>query len=72
MSSADNAKHCQGKARKGCWVRLELELANGTRLELRIPGVVAASATYCADPLGEHVFMRVTDRFGKEKVSYIG
>lgn len=39
--------------RRGIWAWLRLDLADGSQVELRVPGVVSVSATCLSDPLGE-------------------
>lgn len=39
--------------RRGSWTWLRLDLADGSQLELRVPGVVGVSAACLLDPLGE-------------------
>lgn len=57
--------HLEQKIRQGCWFVVQVELADGAKLELRVPGVVGASATsLSAQEPGERASIRFTDSSG--------
>ena len=51
-------------SRRGCWICATLTLADGSKLELRVPGVVGVTATSLADPLGETPVIAFTNSQG--------
>lgn len=57
--------YLEGRIRHGCWVTVTLGLADGSKLEIRVPGVVSTSAVSSAYPLGERAVICFTDSSGK-------
>lgn len=70
MNTTDEVDiHLEGPFLPTLWVSAVFELADGGKLELRVPGCLKAVATSLPDGLGERAVIRYTDPQGRTRTA---
>lgn len=58
--------------RRGVWTWIHLDLADGSKLEIRVPHVVGVQAACMSDPLGDSPSVTRTTRDGRVRRGRLG